>query len=375
MLARLFLLIIALVFIVGIFDIPFWPSTKWGFIDKEGKLVIPATFDRVRGIGEGSLSYTYLTQKSFHEGLAAIAMGKQWGFADKKGNIVIDPQYDTVGDFSEGLACVQSHDKCGFVDHSGNLIIQKDFNPHWLHCGFMYFQDGLCAVELANGSMGYINKSGAYAVTPSFYCAWPFSEGRAIVFPAKFNHNTLIDTRGMTVFEPENSELSGRCSEGLLRVSRRNLHDQSAQENWYVDRNGKKVTQEFVGAAQDFSEGLAAITLSPDKFGYIDKKGKVIIQPAFDKAGDFHEGLAAVGIEGKIEKHHYKWGYIDKTGAWIIPPKYDAAEAFSEGRAAVRIDQSYSSKQGYIDKTGNMVIPAKYALAFPFSEGLAAVKI
>src|SRR5271156_6402310 len=148
MLARLFLLIIAIVFILGIFDMSFWPSTKWGFIDKEGKLVIPATFDRVNGIGEGSIAYTCRTQKNFREGLAAIAIGKKWGFADKTGGIVIEPQYDAVGDFSEGLAGVQSHDKCGFIDHSGHMVIPQTFNAHWLYCGFMYFHDGLCPVEL-----------------------------------------------------------------------------------------------------------------------------------------------------------------------------------------------------------------------------------
>lgn len=70
--------------------------------------MIPANFDRVQGIGKGNLVYTCEPQQSFHQGLAAVAIGDLWGFIDKGGKIVIKPQFDAVGDFSEGLACASN---------------------------------------------------------------------------------------------------------------------------------------------------------------------------------------------------------------------------------------------------------------------------
>jgi len=380
MLVRAFLALIVLVFIIGYFDIPIWPKSKWGFIDRRGNLVIPANFDRVQGIGKGNLVYTCEPQQSFHQGLAAVAIGDLWGFIDKGGKIVIKPQFDAVGDFSEGLACVQSHDRCGFIDHSGKLVIALQYSPHALNCKWMIFKDGLAAVELDNHSMGFINKSGKYVVKPELRYAWPFSEGRAIVFRRSGTETALIDTSGKIVFGPQGARLEGKFSDGLVLVRKQTAQQWPNQPCWYVDGTGKQMTKELTGRAYDFSEGLAAINLGTDKYGYINRKGDVVIKLDFDKAGDFHEGLAAVGIQhpDKDSAYRYKWGYIDKTGAWVVPPQYDDAGTFSAGLATVRLNSNpnglYTSKEGCIDKHGNIVIPIKYGSVFPFSEGLAAVQ-
>ena len=42
----------------------------------------------------------------FNEGLAPIEKDGKWGFIDKNGKVVIEPQFGEVGQFSEGLASV-----------------------------------------------------------------------------------------------------------------------------------------------------------------------------------------------------------------------------------------------------------------------------
>ncbi|MGB2698327.1 MAG: WG repeat-containing protein, partial [Candidatus Zixiibacteriota bacterium] len=64
------------------------------------------------------------------------------------------------------------------------------------------------------------------------------------------------------------------------------------------------------------------------KWGYINKQGEIIIKPQFDHTDDFSEGLAAVSI-------NYKWGYIDKTGKIVIPLQFGGASSFREGLAHV----------------------------------------
>lgn len=86
------------------------------------------------------------------------------------------------------------------------------------------------------------------------------------------------------------------------------------------------------------------------KCGYINRTGKIVIEPQFNGADDFSEGLARVTIEAKF-------GYINKAGQMVIKPQqFDWAENFSEGLALVEID----GKIGYIDKTGQYIWkPAK----------------
>lgn len=69
-----------------------------GFIDRNGKIVIPPTFN------EGS---------DFSEGLAAVLIGKtirgkgdSWGYVDKSGQLRIQPQFNEAGQFQNGLALV-----------------------------------------------------------------------------------------------------------------------------------------------------------------------------------------------------------------------------------------------------------------------------
>ena len=64
---------------------------KFGFIDRMGKLVIPANFERAG---------------DFSEGLAAVMVEKLWGFIDKNGRLVIPARYLSVRPFSDGLAAV-----------------------------------------------------------------------------------------------------------------------------------------------------------------------------------------------------------------------------------------------------------------------------
>src|SRR5713226_1229897 len=106
--------------------------------------------------------------------------------------------------------------------------------------------------------------------------------------------------------------------------------------------------------------------------GYIDKAGEIVITPQFRMADDFHEGLAAVSHE------NYEWTFIDKTGKEITEQRFKpekgrlvATTDFSEGLAGV----SVGGKWGYIDKTGKIVIQPQFDKANQFSEGLAAVFI
>ena len=67
---------------------------------------------------------------------AEVKMAKKYGygFIDKNGKVVIEPQFDDAGYFSEGLAGVEKDGKWGFIVKSGN-----DVEP---------FSEGLASVAI-----------------------------------------------------------------------------------------------------------------------------------------------------------------------------------------------------------------------------------
>ena len=49
-------------------------------------------------------------------------MAKKYGFIDKNGKVVIELQFDNAGAFSEGLAEVEKDGKWGFIDKRGKVM-------------------------------------------------------------------------------------------------------------------------------------------------------------------------------------------------------------------------------------------------------------
>jgi len=99
-----------------------------------------------------------------------------------------------------------------------------------------------------------------------------------------------------------------------------------------------------------FHEGLAYAKKEVEgsywqKYGYIDTEGKEVIACKYQWANNFSDGLAAVTEDGK------KYGYIDHQGNWVIEPILDHARDFKQGKARVQIGINWY----VIDKEGNIL--------------------
>ena len=305
--------------------------------------------------------------KAADDGLFLIHYGAKWGYMDRQGKIVIAPQFDDAGDFFGGRAKVRKQEKWGYIDASGRLAIDFQFD------NAEDFKEGLAAVQV-NRRWGFVRPDGGFAIEPKFVGVAGFSEGLA-----RFESWTTVicdrlDPSQPNSFTSNNAPFrafrlhdgppfpGGGCFPADLRYG-------------FADKSGTIAIAPKLYDARDFSEGLAVAKdgNADSHYGYVDRTGKWTIPPQFDQSFSFREGLAAVDVGSAVQasdKIAGRWGFVDHRGNFAIAPAFHEIQSFSEGLAAVRANRG---GWGFISPRGNFVVPPRYSEVQAFSEGIALV--
>lgn len=123
---------------------------KWGFYAIE-----QLTTTLVKGVSFLGLLHNDLAKVNFGGTFTNNkVIGGKWGFVNRNGEIVINPEYDYVFNFSEGIAAVKVGDKYGFIDTTGVLIVPCEYDEVESS-----FEDG--EGKLVKGDKVYVfNRSG-----------------------------------------------------------------------------------------------------------------------------------------------------------------------------------------------------------------------
>jgi hypothetical protein len=58
----------------------------------------------------------------FSEGLAPVEVGSKWGYIDKAGRTVIPPQFYSAYEFRHGLGLVNTAEGAGYIDKTGKYV-------------------------------------------------------------------------------------------------------------------------------------------------------------------------------------------------------------------------------------------------------------
>lgn len=181
----------------------------------------PLAFSQRDTLWEAAIVVDGLGIRQFHEGVAAFyrvddpGCPQPWGILRTGGAIVTEPRYSFVGRASEGLIavcvpvegatkpeyCDQCHcdvplNLCGYVDLNGRVRIPLehlvDFNNRGDIGTFVgSFHQGLAALQDGETlRMGYIDRTGKWAIPPRFARAGEFaSNGLA---PASLPRETVV---------------------------------------------------------------------------------------------------------------------------------------------------------------------------------------
>ena len=297
---------------------------KYGFINKQGKIVAPCI---------------YRVAEEFSEGLALVTNDNTSFFIDNKGKVVISSaEYDFDGSFSDGLARVKKgYSAVGFINKNAELVIP------YFEGEATYFQDGfslVTTVEKINGKKTFkislLDKQGNkkdFSTLP--LRSFGYKDGYFVMRSEESRAVGVFDTNGNIVVPMEYANISG-FSDGLFLVNRNGYG--------YVNVQGKVVIPLEYNNAKSFSEELAAVE-KDGKWGYINKQGEIAIPLQYENAFDFHEGRAFI-------KTNNGYALIDKQGQMVSPSvnyDYFGGDNFSEGLAVI----SLSGKWGYVDIYGN----------------------
>lgn len=260
---------------------------KWGYIDKEGTLVIPFQFDRADVFSGGFAP-------------AGIFDGRKMGYINTSGEIVIPLIYDETYVFNDdGYAVVKQGDKYGAIDEDNNIIIPLEYNALIIHNEVVLFKD-------ENEKCGLMNMRGEIIV-PAIYedISWS-RDDNGIFFVLQDGKVALINKSGEFITDFIFDSYTSFFNEGLALVFIRNVGlftngtVISGLNEWaYIDETGEIVIRLGSGVIGDnFNNGVAVIynivNNAVGAYGLIDKAGKLVLPCVYKQIVNLGEGLIAV---------------------------------------------------------------------------------
>ena len=273
---------------------------------------------------------------------------KKNGFIDDNGKIIIPLIYDDAFPFYGGYASVKTNDKWNYINEKGKVIFSDTliFSYRPIINNRAVFMISNKEVE-KNKRMHTEDREGSQT----------FAEYLNQIKNIQLKEG-LINIDGEILIEPIYDELSGYYINGFMRVRNNgkagiinekgeiiipleydNVLDYK-NKMFIVEKNNKwgiVDTQNNImipfeyARIRHFEDELALI--SNNGIGYVNIKNEIVInaQYNFNFLGDFHNGLALV-------KKDKKFGYINKYNEIIIPIIYDNALPFKDNSTLVQKD-------------------------------------
>ncbi len=391
---------------------------KLGLVSEEGQFISALEWDCIGYMREG---YAFIYDGQYNQGQnynvispreAGVLHGK-YGYMNEEGKAVIPLQWDSAGDFIGGKAAVfsglhsgnlygeygNSNDPIigqqGYINQQGQPIsgVKPQTDSQRLH-------EALVQADALQGQPEKSFISGSVDGVSWKYSAWPLrkwglvsTDGTDIIkaewdaIPALFqkqvyadgvltkNNQPMSDRFAVVVKDRFSFDATGVISlsgKMILEPVWRAVHfDPLTNRILVVDSeyrigiyglDGQRIAEPQWEWIEEFSEGLAAVRVGK-KYGFIDESYKTAIKPSWDSVRGFSEGYAVV-------RQNNKYGLIDARGKSVSKPQWEYLDDVSCGRSLVRQKDQY----GYLGTDGKIAIAAQWDFATRFNDGKARVK-
>jgi len=303
---------------------------------------------------KSNLSYNKIEYKG--EGLFGFEANDKFGYMDKNGNIIIPAEYsykqnnNTIPVFYKGVIALKKGDKAGIIDKTGKTIIPFEYD----NVSVDYrVKDAFPAGRKENGKnqYGVINLQNKATIPLSYDDLFMDSN---LVKVKKNGKWLLLDLSGKQILPDEYDAITTYAQEKLIQATKGDQLKFFSPAGTLLFEKAKNVYT-ITGC----TEGMIRCKVN-DKYGYLDLKGNEVIITRYDDANDFANGFAKVGKKTAASGSTILYGFIDKKGSEIIPLIYPSANLGLYQFGLIKAKDPETNRWGYYDKTGKWLLPPTY---------------
>lgn len=244
---------------------------KWGYVNHDGKLVIPCQYDEA---------------DSFESGYAEVKKDGRWMIINKKGEIIVDDSL-VVSSLAGSYLVVTDGKLFGLMDENGIIRIPIKYDEiskeHYI-------------TATANGETSVFDTEANYL----------FSIPDNLNIDGRSRDGIIVlhdDETGAIGFANEKGDILGDCIYSLAPPPFD--PDQFTGDDADPDYEYYQMTKDII------SEGMIMLVLG-DHFGFMDKTGKVTVPAVYTAALPFENGSAFV------RKQDGTWLKIDKNNNILL---------------------------------------------------------
>lgn len=329
--------------------------SKYGIIDSTGRIIVEPQWDDIE-----TWYYSYDggedDKNLFHDGLAAVKKDKKTGFVNTEGKLIIPVEWDSADKFSCGLSLVKSGSKYGYIDTVGNMVIKPEYENAYT------FRDGAAIVKTGtyknkDEKYGLIDKTGKVIVQIKYdEIKYAFTDAGIGYFVAeeKIGSGWNVSWR-RSVFDANGRLVGGKSWDYVSVNSKDNLtvktDDGDYKQLSIIDGT---LSDRSSNGAFGMSSSVNVWYSYKDEnglYGYKDAEENIVIKAQWATVDWMFDGdVASVG-DGNQYTTIRKYGAINRNGDLVVPCEYDESINFVDGQALVKKDGYWYS----IDTTGKII--------------------
>lgn len=270
---------------------------KFGFVDNSANEIIPFTYDAI----------------DYHDQVLRVKKSSKWGVLDKNGKVVLPIEYDEIGEFKKygrkNMAKITKAGKHGMINKKGVIIIPCEYEDiietRWN--GEIFF-DGFKVKK--NGKYGAVDFSGDVV--------WPIEYDDINIVGAGLADVEKDGRRGVVNHQGKWIEVQARGLIGEAMVYGYLVLDQNNEGKVGAYNENGDIAIPFEYTSVDTKNGFIIVRKDNGLYNVYNFNGEKIAD------GDFYK-IEACGDYVKIKKDYESasTGLYDREGSEIIPLECD----------------------------------------------------
>ncbi|MDR1164313.1 MAG: WG repeat-containing protein [Deltaproteobacteria bacterium] len=284
----------------------------------------------------------------------ALAASGLWGLMGPTGTWVHEPLWEELGTFSsQGLAVAKEGRWEGLVDLQGAWVVA----PRFSYLLNYFDENGLALAADQEGTLGFINRQGEWAIGPGFAALELFDgRGLAVAKPSPTQAG-IIDLKGEWALAPRFLSISPFGHGGFYIAQ-----SQSTGLFGLINGGGDWVKPPEFKALFPWGEmGLAVARSRQGRFGYVSARGEWALAPLYADLQDFdpQTRLAPAALSENLV------GLISPLKKWAVAPQYFSLEYFPF-LGLYMAQEEESGRVGLLSPKGEWVLKPLYERLVPF---------